>query len=90
MTAILDPNRQVEPRYLSYTATLADGQSIFGVITSESGNSLTIEGLDAKEHSLMRDSIKSLIGSGKSLMPDGLEAAVNKQAMADVIAFLRK
>jgi putative membrane-bound dehydrogenase-like protein len=89
LTAILDPNRQVEPRYLSYTATLPDGQSIFGIITSESGNSLTIKGLDAKEHSIMRDSIKSLAGSGRSLMPDGMEAALNKQAMADVIAFLR-
>jgi len=59
------------------------------IITSESGNSLTIKGLDAKEHSLMRDSIKSIVGSGKSLMPDGLEAALNKQAMADVIVFLR-
>lgn len=80
---------QVEPRYLAYTATLKDGQSFDGIITSESGNSMTIKGLDAREQSLTRDSIQSLIGANRSLMPDGLESAVDHRAMADLIQFIR-
>ena len=36
LTAILDPNREVDPRYLNYTVTLADGRVTSGVIAGES------------------------------------------------------
>jgi putative heme-binding domain-containing protein len=87
---VLDPNRKVEPRYLSYTATLNNGQVLFGVISAESGSSLTIKGLDGKETTALRAQVKSLEGTNKSLMPDGLEAAVNRQQMADLIRFLKE
>jgi putative heme-binding domain-containing protein len=86
----LDPNRKVEPRYLSYTATLNSGDVLFGVITNETGNSLAIKGLDGKETTVLRADVKSLEGSNRSLMPDGLEAALNKQQMADLIRFLKE
>ena len=89
LTAVLDPNRQVEPRYLGYTATLTDGETVFGVITSETGGAIAMKGLDGKERTLLRDSIKTLAGTKRSLMPDGLEAQIGKQDMADLIRFLR-
>jgi hypothetical protein len=45
-------------------------------------------GLDGKEQQILRSEIRSLVSSGRSLMPEGLEAAINEQAMADLIAFL--
>jgi putative heme-binding domain-containing protein len=89
LVAILDPSRQVEPRYFAYTVTLNDGDSVYGVITSETGASLAIKGLDGKERTFVRSQIKSMVGTGRSLMPDGLEAALNPQSMADVIQFLQ-
>ena len=89
LTAILDPSRQVEPQYLAYTATLADGDAVYGIITSESANSITMKGLDAKQRVLLRANIMSLVGTNRSLMPDGLESAIDQQAMADVIGFLQ-
>jgi putative membrane-bound dehydrogenase-like protein len=90
LTNIIDPNAKVEPRYLSYTATLNNGDVVFGVITAETGNSLTMVGLDGKVTTILRGDLKSLEGSNKSLMPDGLESALSKQAVADVIRFLKE
>jgi putative heme-binding domain-containing protein len=89
LVAILDPNRQVEPRYLSYTAVTSGGDTVFGVITADSAGSITIKGLDAKEQTLPRSALKSLEGTNKSLMPEGLESAVTDQDLADVIKFLQ-
>jgi hypothetical protein len=37
---------------------------------------------------ILRSELRTLISSGRSLMPEGLEAAVDAQAMADLVAFL--
>ena len=89
LVAIPDPNRQVEPRYLSYSAVLDRGETIFGIITAESTDSITLKGLDAKEQVLPRGGIKSLDGGSRSLMPDGLEATLSDQDLVDVIRFLQ-
>lgn len=89
LTAILDPNRQVEPRYYSYNAVTNAGEQLFGIITAETEASITLKGLDAKEMTLPRSTLKSLEGTNKSLMPDGLEGALSDQDLADVIRFLQ-
>ena len=88
LTHILDPNRAVEERYVFYTAATQDGRTLAGMVIGEAGNSITLVGLDGKEQVVMRSEIRSLVSSGRSLMPDGLEAAIDESAMADLIAFL--
>jgi len=78
-----------EPRYLGYTATLNDGETVFGVITAETGGGIRMKGLDGKERTLVRGSIQSLVSTNRSLMPDGLEAQISKQDLADLIRFLQ-
>jgi len=89
LTHILDPNRQVEPKFVGYNATLASGEVVFGVISSETGNSLTIKGLDGKPRAILRSELKSLVSTNRSLMPDGFESGVSKQDLADLIRFLQ-
>jgi putative heme-binding domain-containing protein len=88
LTHILDPNLAVEDRYTFYTASTNDGRALAGMLANESGNSITLLGLDGKEQMILRADIRSLVSSGRSLMPDGLESSINEQAMADLIAFL--
>lgn len=85
---ILDPNRAVEDRCMLHSATQLDGRSVAGMPVAEAGNSVTLRGLDGSEHVILRDELRQLVSSGRSLMPEGLEAAVPSQAMADLIAFL--
>jgi len=88
VTHILDPNRAVEDRYMMYAATLLDGRSLAGMLVAEAGNSITLRGLDATEHVILRNELRLLVSSGRSLMPEGLEAMLTPEAMADLVAFL--
>ena len=88
LTHILDPNRAVEDRYMMYAATLLDGRSLAGMLAAEAGNSITLRGLDGTEHVILRNEVRLLVSSGRSLMPEGLEAAMPPDAMADLLAFL--
>jgi len=89
LTAILDPSRQFEPKYVAYTATTNSGETIYGVITAETGNSVTMKGLDGKERPVLRTDLKSLVSTNRSLMPDGFESSATKQQLADLMEFLK-
>lgn len=88
VTHILDPNRAVEEKYMLYSATLQDNRSLAGMLAGEAGNSITLRGLDGVDQAILRSELRMLVSSGRSLMPDGLEGAVNEQAMTDLVAFL--
>jgi putative membrane-bound dehydrogenase-like protein len=89
LTGVLDPNRQVDPKYVAYTVTLNSGETIYGVITAETGGSLTMKGLDGKERPVVRSEVKSIASTGKSLMPDGFESAMKDSELADLILFVK-
>ena len=85
MTAILDPNRAVESRYINYTATTKSRPRVTGILASETSTSITLVGADGKKHQLLRNELDELASSGKSLMPEGLEKDLSPQDMADII-----
>jgi putative heme-binding domain-containing protein len=87
-THILDPNRVVEPGYMLYVAVTADGRSVAGILAEESGESVTLVGLDGSRRVLLRSQLRSLGSTGLSPMPDGIEGSVAPQDMADLVAFI--
>jgi putative membrane-bound dehydrogenase-like protein len=89
LVAILDPNAVVEPRFAAYTVELRDGRSLYGVISSESGNTLVLTQPGGLRESLLRSDVVALRASALSLMPEGLEQAINPQEMADLISYLK-
>ncbi len=86
---ILDPNLDIQPGYHAYTCTLSTGEQLFGLIASENATSITFKLPDATLRPILRNEITALQSTGISLMPEGLEAALTTQDLADVIAFLR-
>lgn len=88
LTAVLDPNRAVENKYVSYLAVTEDGLTFNGLLASESGESIALVQSDGKSKTLLRENLDELISTGKSLMPEGLEKDLSAQDLADVIAYL--
>ncbi|MCZ6673641.1 MAG: c-type cytochrome, partial [Verrucomicrobia bacterium] len=88
LIATLDPNRAVEDKYTQYTATTLDGRMFSGIMADETTTSLTLVTTGGLTQSLVRQNLKSLESSGISLMPEGLEAGLDHQKMADLIAFI--
>ena len=88
LTSILDPNAVIEPGFAAYQATLKYGEQLFGLLASESGDTLHFRLPGAPDRSLRRAEVASFASTGRSLMPDGLEAGLDAQAMADLLGFL--
>lgn len=90
VTNILDPNREVSPNFALYLVETNDGRTLSGLITSETAGNLTLKRADGGTDTVLRSEIKSLTSPGISLMPEGLEAAITPQQMADLIAYLKQ
>jgi putative heme-binding domain-containing protein len=89
VTNILDPNREVSPNFSLYLVETNDGRTLSGLITSETAGNLTLKRADGGTDTVLRSEIKSLTSPGISLMPEGLEAAISAEQMADLIAYLK-
>ncbi|MEJ7591802.1 MAG: PVC-type heme-binding CxxCH protein [Planctomycetaceae bacterium] len=89
LTAVLDPNRAVESKFLDYTVVTKDGLQHSGMLKGETGGSLTLIGNDGKEITVVRAEIEELVASKRSLMPEGLEKDVAAQDLANVFAFVQ-
>jgi putative membrane-bound dehydrogenase-like protein len=88
LTNILDPNREVNPEYVNYVVLTKDGNSASGMIRSESSTELQLVAAANERTQLPRNQIDQLRSTGKSLMPEGFEASIDLQSMADLIGFL--
>ncbi|MGV3484388.1 MAG: PVC-type heme-binding CxxCH protein [Planctomycetaceae bacterium] len=88
LTAVLDPNREVNPQYLNYAIALLDGRIVTGVIADEGATSLTLRRADNATETLLRIDIEDLKSTGLSIMPEGFENTLDIQAMADLISYL--
>ncbi len=89
LIAILDPNRAVEDRYLDYTALTSDGKTASGILTSETGNSITLAQPEGKQVQILRNELEQLKSTGKSLMPEGVEKDITLAEMTDLLTYLR-
>lgn len=88
LTNILDPNREVDPRYEAYTIVTTDGRTISGLLVSDTAAAATLQQPDNKRTTIAKHDIEILQATGRSLMPEGLERDLGKQGLADVVAYL--
>ncbi len=85
---VLDPSREVNPEFLNYVALTLDGRTMTGMIAAESATSITLRRAENAIDTLLRVDLDQLQSTGLSIMPEGMEEVLSKQAMADVIAYL--
>lgn len=89
LTAIVDPNRAIDSRYFRYVVLTGDGRVIDGVVTEETSETVTLVRQNAERVVVQRDEILELKPAGVSLMPEGIEAQITPQEMADLIAYIK-
>ena len=86
--SIIDPNAQVDEKYLSTLVVTADGRSITGLLVSESSDELVI--FDGKEQKKIAVSeIDERMKLKQSSMPEGLAATLSPNELLDVVEFMR-
>jgi putative membrane-bound dehydrogenase-like protein len=85
---ILDPNREVDPRFVNYVIVTKAGRTITGIISNEGAASITLKRAEGLEETILRTDIDEMTSSSKSLMPENLEEQMKQQEVADVIRYL--
>ncbi len=88
LVAILDPNRDVDSRYLGYTALQTDGKTSSGLLVDENASSIVLREQGGKEHVILRRDLDELHSTRKSTMPEGMERDLTVESLADLIAYV--
>ena len=89
LTAILDPNRAVTQNWMMFMASLQDGTTRAGAIAQETSSAVTLVSISGERSTVSRNEIKSLSSTGRSLMPEGLEASIDLTQMRDLLSYLQ-
>jgi putative membrane-bound dehydrogenase-like protein len=90
LTEILDPNRNVDSRFVEYTAQTKNGRTFTGMLAAETATSVTLRGQEGKQQVLLRGDLDELFSTGRSLMPEGMEKDLTRQDLADLLSYLSR
>jgi putative heme-binding domain-containing protein len=86
LAAIIDPNREVDPSFISWSFETKDGETYDGVIASENRSAVTLRN-NSGEMSVKTAEISSRRNTGRSLMPEGFEA-LGAEALRDMLTYV--
>ena len=83
---IVDPNRQVEPNYVSFNVRTRAGEVFNGIVARETKETISLRNADG-DREIHRADIDVMVSSGLSLMPEGLES-LGGEALRDILGYL--
>ena len=90
LSNILDPAQNLEARYRRWNVTNQSGNTLSGIISAETVNSLVLRLPGGVDQAILRSDIKTMEAILGSLMPAGFESALTPQQMADLICWIRE
>lgn len=88
LVSILDPNREVAPSFVAWSAENSDGETVEGVLAREDATAVVLRQAGGIETRIERARLKRLTRSDRSLMPEGLESGLSAQDFADLLEFV--
>jgi len=86
---IVHPNYEVLAGFNACTVECKDGRELTGLIIGDSSASITLRQALGIEETIPRSAISRLTVGQMSLMPEGLEATMTQQELADLLACLK-
>jgi len=87
--AIAFPNATIARGYETFQITRSDGSSLTGTIPTETAETLMVALADGRETPVPRASVVKMEPVATSLMPAGLDRAIEPEVFADLIAYLK-
>ena len=87
--SLLVPSKAIADQYVSWKIDTIDGQSLVGLIVSESESTVVLRDANGKDYTIPVADIDGRSKSLVSLMPENLVAALTEDELVDVVAFLK-
>ena len=88
LASILDPNREVAPRYLAATVTTTTGETRQGLLLRDDTAGVALRLVGGQEIEIKRPDIAAFERHTRSLMPEGLETGLSDTELASLLEFL--
>jgi len=89
LAAIVFPSATFVRGFEPYVVTTQRGRVYTGLVRRETPDAIYLVGADRTEARIPRSAIDTIVPSKVSIMPQGLDAQINRQELRDLIAFLR-
>lgn len=90
ITEIINPNNSIADKYGQWDIELKNGTRLNGIITSENDQTIALKLMGGVIQNISKSNIKSKKDLRVSAMPNGLESNISVQAMADLLAYIKK
>lgn len=88
LVKILNPGRSVADGYELWVVRKTNGESVSGVMASETEAAVTFRNAGGADMRIPRSEIDSITATSASVMP-GFERLITEEEMADLLAFIR-
>jgi putative membrane-bound dehydrogenase-like protein len=88
LASLLDPNREVAPRYLAATITTTGGDTWQGLLLRDDPQGVSLRLVGGREIDIIRADIANFERLARSLMPEGLETGLTDPELASLLEFL--
>ena len=89
LVAILDPNRAIDANYFRTLALTDDGETVEGLLRDSNAQSITLELQNGIKRVLNRSELVEFKSSGKSMMPEGMEAQLSAEEMGELLWYVK-
>ncbi len=86
--SVLAPSAAISHNYETWTALLADGRSVTGLLVSQSPQQVVIRGADAVDVTIEAGEIEELVRQPVSLMPADLATTLTADELVDLVSWL--
>lgn len=90
ITEIINPSNSIADKYGQWDIELKNGMRLTGIITSENEQSIALKLMGGNVQNISKSTIQAKKDLRISAMPNGLEANISVQAMADLLAYIKK
>ncbi len=88
LESLLQPSKAIADQFVTWKIDTADGQSISGLLVSESESTVTIRDANGKDYPIPVKDVEKRAKSLVSLMPEDSVRALTEQELLDLVAFL--
>ena len=85
---IANPNAAINPEHVAYTVTKKDGSEITAVLLAENSSSVSLAQIGAPAIEIPRTDITGMKQLTISLMPSGLDKAIDPKQLRDLMSYL--
>ena len=89
LESILNPTARIDQRYTNYIVRLTNGDVDDGLLVADTADAVTLRDNEG-DRRIPRERIASIRVSKVSLMPEGVEKGLTRQALADLIGYVRQ